>query len=100
MTSTRRSRPPHADRAAELAAYKTKLKALRGLPLAVKEALAALPANAHPMDVMRTGVSALGCALPEKDDHASPGARDIADRLIASLGSIDPSVVTSRFSLS
>jgi 2-methylcitrate synthase len=74
--------------AAELTAYKAKLKALRGLPLAVKEALAAIPANAHPMDVMRTGVSALGCALPEKDDHAGPGARDIADRLMASLGSM------------
>ena len=73
---------------AELAAYKTKLKALRGLPLAVREALAAIPAAAHPMDVMRTGVSALGCALPEKDDHAAPGARDIADRLMASLGSM------------
>ncbi|WP_066781201.1 bifunctional 2-methylcitrate synthase/citrate synthase [Sphingomonas sp. CCH5-D11] len=73
---------------AELKAYKAKLKALRGLPLAVKEALAALPAAAHPMDVMRTGVSALGCALPEKDDHNSPGARDIADRLMASLGSM------------
>jgi 2-methylcitrate synthase len=74
--------------AAELTAYKAKLKALRGLPLAVKEALAAIPANAHPMDVMRTGVSALGCALPEKDDHGSPAARDIADRLMASLGSM------------
>lgn len=74
--------------AAELTAYKAKLKAMRGLPLAVKEALAAIPANAHPMDVMRTGVSALGCALPEKDDHASPGARDIADKLMASLGSM------------
>lgn len=74
--------------AAELAAYKAKLKSLRGLPLAVKEALAALPAAAHPMDVMRTGVSALGCALPEKDDHNTPGARDIADRLMASLGSM------------
>ena len=74
--------------AAELKAYKAKLKALRGLPLAVKEALAALPAAAHPMDVMRTGVSALGCALPEKDDHNAPGARDIADRLMASLGSM------------
>ena len=73
---------------AELAAYKTRLKALRGLPLAVREALAAIPAAAHPMDVMRTGVSALGCALPEKDDHAAPGARDIADRLMASLGSM------------
>jgi 2-methylcitrate synthase len=51
-------------------------------------ALEALPAAAHPMDVMRTGVSALGCALPEKDDHNNPGARDIADRLMASLGSM------------
>lgn len=73
---------------AELRAYKAKLKALRSLPLAVKEALAAVPAAAHPMDVMRTGVSALGCALPEKDDHNIPGARDIADRLMASLGSM------------
>ena len=74
--------------AAELRAYKTKLTALRGLPASVKEALEKLPAGAHPMDVMRTGVSALGCALPEKDDHNIAGARDIADRLMASLGSI------------
>ena len=73
---------------AELTGYKTKLKALRGLPMAVKAALEALPAASHPMDVMRTGVSALGCALPEKDDHNHPGARDIADRLMASLGSM------------
>jgi 2-methylcitrate synthase len=72
----------------ELAAYKTKLKALRGLPANVKAALEALPAAAHPMDVMRTGVSVLGCTLPEKDDHNLPGARDIADRLMASLGSM------------
>ena len=73
---------------AELAGYKAKLKALRGLPHAVKAALEALPAASHPMDVMRTGVSALGCAMPEKDDHNHPGARDIADRLMASLGSM------------
>ena len=73
---------------AELAGYKARLKALRGIPAAVKSALEALPASAHPMDVMRTGVSALGCALPEKDDHNHPGARDIADRLMASLGSM------------
>ena len=73
---------------AELAAYKTKLKSLRGIPASVKAALEQIPASAHPMDVMRTGVSALGCALPEKDDHNHPGARDIADRLMASLGSI------------
>ena len=72
----------------ELKAYKTKLKALRGLPGSVKAALEQLPAASHPMDVMRTGVSALGCALPEKDDHNLPGARDIADRLMASLGSM------------
>src|SRR6187399_3288119 len=73
---------------AELAAYKTKLKALRGLPAVVKAVLEQLPASTHPMDVMRTGVSALGCALPEKEDHNHPGARDIADRLMASLGSM------------
>jgi 2-methylcitrate synthase len=73
---------------AELAAYKARLKAMRGLPLAVREVLAALPAATHPMDVLRTGVSALGCALPEKDDHNAPGAREIADRLMASMGSM------------
>ncbi len=74
--------------AAEIAVYKTKLRALRGLPAAVKAALETLPAATHAMDVMRTGVSALGCMLPEKDDHNHPGARDIADRLMASLGSM------------
>jgi 2-methylcitrate synthase len=73
---------------AELRGYKAKLKMLRGLPQAVKSALEALPAASHPMDVMRTGVSVLGCTLPEKDDHNIPGARDIADRLMASLGSM------------
>jgi 2-methylcitrate synthase len=73
---------------AELKAYKQKLKALRGLPANVKAVLEWLPASSHPMDVMRSGVSALGCVLPEKDDHNSPGARDIADRLMASLGSM------------
>jgi 2-methylcitrate synthase len=73
---------------AELGAYKAKLKRLRGLPAAVTDALEALPASSHPMDVMRTGVSVLGCALPEKDDHSAAGARDIADRLLASLSSM------------
>jgi 2-methylcitrate synthase len=73
---------------AELAGYKAKLKMLRGLPMAVKQALEALPAASHPMDVMRTGVSALGCVLPEKEDQNPPGARDIADRLMACLGSM------------
>ena len=74
--------------AAELAGYKKKLRALRGIPAAVMSALEALPASSHPMDVMRTAVSAMGCTLPEKDDHNAPGARDIADRLMASLGSM------------
>jgi 2-methylcitrate synthase len=73
---------------AELQAYKTKLKALRGLPAALKTALEQLPPSSHPMDVMRTGVSILGCLTPEKDDHNHPDARGIADRLMASLGSM------------
>jgi 2-methylcitrate synthase len=73
---------------AELAGYKAKLKSLRGLPSALKVALEQIPAAAHPMDVMRTGVSVLGCVLPEKEDHNHAGARDIADRLMASLGSM------------
>ncbi|KAF1692335.1 2-methylcitrate synthase [Pseudoxanthomonas jiangsuensis] len=74
--------------AAELAGYKAKLKSLRGIPAAVKAALEELPPSAHPMDVMRTGVSVLGCVSPEKDDHNHPGARDIADKLMACLGSM------------
>ena len=74
--------------AGQLANYRRKLKSLRGLPQAVKSALECIPAAAHPMDVMRTGCSVLGTALPEKDDHNLPGARDIADRLMASFGSM------------
>jgi 2-methylcitrate synthase len=73
---------------AELQGYKARLKRLRGLPAPVRAALEALPASSHPMDVLRTGTSVLGCTLPEKDDHNTAGARDIADRLIASLGSM------------
>lgn len=72
----------------ELAVYKAKLARLRGIPASVRSVLEQLPAASHPMDVMRTGVSALGCVLPEKDDHNVAGARDIADRLLASLGSM------------
>ena len=73
---------------AELAAYKQKLQGLLSLPTVVRTTLEALPASSHPMDVLRTGVSALGCAMPEKDDHSAAGARDIADQLLASLGSM------------
>jgi 2-methylcitrate synthase len=72
----------------ELAAYKTKLKSMRGIPFAVQDVLESLPASAHPMDVLRTGCSALGCILPEKDNHNIQGARDIADRMMASFGSM------------
>ena len=73
---------------AELAAYKKKLQGLRSLPKELKATLEQLPKTAHPMDVLRTGCSVLGSVLPEKDDHNVPGARDIADRLIASFGSM------------
>lgn len=72
----------------ELAAYKKKLKTLRNLPVNVLAVLEALPAHAHPMDVMRIGVSALGCTLPERESQPTSEARDIADKLIASLGSM------------
>src|SRR5271168_4318401 len=66
-----------------LAAYKRKLAGLRGLPDAAKSALEAIPATAHPMDVMRTGASMLGCVEPETGGHDAGGARHIADRLMA-----------------
>jgi 2-methylcitrate synthase len=74
--------------APELAAYKVRLRAMRGLPLVVRAALEALPAATHAMDVMRTGCSALGCALPEAHDHNAQGARAAADLMIASFGSM------------
>ena len=74
--------------AAELAAYKTKLRGLRGIPAAVQDILECIPANAHPMDVMRTACSALGSVLPENQDHKLSEARNIADRLMASFGSM------------
>jgi 2-methylcitrate synthase len=74
--------------AAELAAYKQQLKAQRGLPAALKAVLERIPASAHPMDVLRTACSMLGTLLPEKEDHNTPGARAIADRLMASFGSM------------
>ena len=74
--------------AAQLVAYKTKLKNLRGLPKLVMDVLELIPANSHPMDVMRTGCSMLGNVLPETDAHPESEAKDIADRLMASFGSM------------
>jgi 2-methylcitrate synthase len=76
---------PTAD---ELAAYKLRLRGLQGLPAGVKQVLELLPATAHPMDVLRTGVSVLGCVRPEGESHDDAGARGIADSLLACLGSM------------
>ncbi|MDN5939536.1 MAG: 2-methylcitrate synthase [Salinisphaera sp.] len=73
---------------AELGAYKARLRRLRGLPANVKQALECLPAASHPMNVMEVGVAVLGNVLPEHPGHSHAGARDIADRLVASLGSM------------
>ncbi len=78
----------HLPNNAELRHYRKKLQSLRGLPAPVQAVLEQIPAAAHPMDVLRTGCSMLGTVLPEKDDHNISGARDIADRLMASFGSM------------
>jgi 2-methylcitrate synthase len=72
----------------ELSDYKAKLKSLRGLPQALKVSLEQLPKTAHPMDVLRTGCSVLGTLEPEQEAHSVEGARDIADRLMASFASM------------
>ncbi len=72
----------------ELSEYKKKLRSLRGLPQALKTTLEQIPRTAHPMDVMRTGCSVLGTLEPEKESHPVEGARQIADRLMASFGSM------------
>jgi 2-methylcitrate synthase len=74
--------------AAQLKAYKAKLQKLRGLPQAVKQALEALPAKAHPMDVMRTGCSVLGTVEQEAEAHDPAQTKEILDRLMASFGSM------------
>ena len=73
---------------AQLAAYKARLLGLRSLPTEVMQALELIPAHTHPMDVLRTGVSVLGCVRPEADDHSIAGAREIADAMLASLPSM------------
>lgn len=72
----------------ELSVYKDRLRSMRGLPTAVKRALEAVPASAHPMDVLRTGISVMGTCLPELDNHPEAEARGIVDRLMASTGSM------------
>src|SRR5207237_10132867 len=73
---------------AELAAYNKRLQGLRGLPGPLKTVLENIPKSAHPMDVMRTAVSALGTLEAEAEDHNKAGAQQIADRLMASMGSM------------
>jgi 2-methylcitrate synthase len=74
--------------AGRLAAYRDELCALRGLPAGLRTVLEQLPASAHPMDVLRTGCSALGTMLPEAPDRNESGARAIGNRLVASFGSM------------
>jgi len=74
--------------ASQLKSYKAKLKGMRGLPTAVKNILENIPPSAHPMDVMRTGCSAMGTCMTEKDDHPEAEARAALDRLMASFGSM------------
>ena len=80
----------------ELGHYKKHLRTLRALPQMLKAALECIPESAHPMDVLRTGVSVLGTLEPEKQDHGKDGAQHIADRLMASLGSIGAHFLRSR----
>lgn len=77
----------HLPNQSELDAYKAKLSQLRDIPDALKVVLEQLPSTAHPMDVMRTACSMLGTLEPEAADHSAEGARNIADRLIACMGS-------------
>jgi 2-methylcitrate synthase len=72
----------------ELAHYKQHLSGLRGLPQQVKIALEQIPSTAHPMDVLRVGVSMLATVEPEPQPHTAQTALYIADRLMASLGSV------------
>jgi 2-methylcitrate synthase len=74
--------------ASELAAYKSTLRSLRGIPAGVRTVLESLPPSSHPMNVMQAAVAAMGCLTPEKDDHSNAGARAIADRLLASNASL------------
>ncbi len=72
----------------QLISYKKKLASLRDLSASVKVILEALPATTHPMDVLRTGVSALGSESPESAEHDATQVREIADKLLACLPSM------------
>ena len=75
----------HLPNRAQLVTYRQKLASLRSLPGPLKTVLEQLPANTHPMDVLRTGCSALGCLEPEgagRDQH------QVADRLLATFPSM------------
>ncbi len=78
----------HLPTAHELAHYQQRLRGLRGLPQQVRIALEQIPSTAHPMDVLRVGVSVLATLEPEPQPHTSASALYIADRLMASLGSM------------
>jgi 2-methylcitrate synthase len=75
----------HLPTQAELSEYIATIKSMRGLPDALKTVLEMIPADAHPMDVLRTGVSFLGNIEPEGDFS---NQQKIADRLLACLPSM------------
>lgn len=68
--------------AEQLEAYRQRLAALRNLPSSLKSQLEMLPASSHPMDVLRSGCSMLGCIEPEHDFSEQ---QNIAERLLATL---------------
>src|SRR5690606_19312776 len=72
---------------AQLTSYQSQLISQRGLPITVQQVLKQLPSTAHAMDVLRTYVSFFGSVNPEKETHPLAGARDIANRLMASMAS-------------
>lgn len=72
----------------ELFAYKTKLSGLRNLTNTVRTALEAIPASAHPMDVIRTGISVLGTTFSGENDPSIDSIRHQADQVLACLGSM------------
>jgi len=72
----------------ELDAYRRRLQAMRGLPAPLRTVLEQIPPGAHPMDVLRTGCSVLGTIEQEEPGHGADAARAIADRLVASFGSM------------
>ena len=83
----------HLPNKTELSNYKNKLKQLRKLPQKLKNVLEEIPSNSHPMDVMRTGCSMLGCLETEEKFEEED---DKIDRMLA----LFPSIITYWYKFS